>query len=56
MDEKSYQGIYEGYKGTNQYKIYNPQIDQASVTWDPHCDEVDTYDNKNLQEVLAAQA
>ncbi len=34
LDDRSYQGIYVGYKGTNQYRVYDPQIGRVSVTRD----------------------
>ncbi len=56
MDEKSYQGIYVGYEGTNQYRVYNSPTSSISVTQNSYFDKVYTYDNKRLQTELAAQA
>ena len=48
-DDRSYQSIYIGYEGTNQYRIYKPHSGQVSVIRDVHFDEIHRYDKKNLK-------
>lgn len=48
LDDRSYQGIFVGYEGTNQYCVYDPQSGRVSVTRDVHFDEAHRYDRKDL--------
>lgn len=48
LDERSYQGIFVGYEGTNQYRVYDPRSGQVSITRDLHFDETHCYDRKDL--------
>lgn len=44
LDEKSWHRIFVGYKGKNQYWIYNPQIGKVYVARDVKIDEYNLYD------------
>lgn len=48
LDDRSYHGIFAGYEGTNQYRVYDPQSGRVSVTQDVHFDEAHCYDRKDL--------
>ncbi len=49
LDKRSYQGIQVGYEGTNQYRVYDPQSGQISITRDVHFNEAHRYDRKDLK-------
>ncbi len=44
LDERSWQGIFVGYEGKNQYRIYNPRTRMVHVAWDVKIDEYNLYD------------
>ena len=44
MDERSWQGIFVGYEGKNQYRIYYPQTGKVHVARDVKIDEYNLYD------------
>ena len=45
----SYQGIYIGYKGTNQHRVYDLQSGRVFITRDMHFDAIHHYDRKDLK-------
>ena len=49
LDERSYQSIHVGYKSTNQYRVYDPQSGQVSITRDVYFDEIYRYNRKDLK-------
>ena len=49
LDNQSYQGIYVGYKNTNQYCVYDPHNGQVSITRDVHFDKTHHYDSQDLK-------
>ena len=44
LDERSWQGIFVGYEGKNQYRIYNPRTGKVHVARDVKIDEYNLYD------------
>ena len=49
LDKRFWQGIYIGYEGLNQYRIYNPCTGKVHVTRDVTIDEKNLFDRKVFQ-------
>lgn len=49
LNDGPYQGIYIGYEGTNQYRVYNLQSSQVSVPKDMYFDKAYRYNRKYLK-------
>ncbi len=43
LDVRSWQGIFIGYEGTNQYRVYNPRTRKIHITRDLFVDEQQLY-------------
>ena len=50
LDDRSWQGIFVGYDGTNQFRIYDPRTGKVHISRDIQVDELNTYDSKETKD------
>ena len=50
LDIRSWQGSFIGYKGTNQYRVYNPRTGKIHITQDLFVDEQHLYHREALND------
>ena len=50
LDVRSWQGIFIGYEGKNQYRVYNPRTEKVHITRDLFVDEQHLYHREALND------